>query len=61
MAQLIAHIGTLELEIAQMTRDGHHADPTVDAAMRKIDAAVTALHAAQRRNGAARITQTTDE
>ena len=44
MALLIEHIGVLEQTLAQMTGDGHHADPAVDAAMQQIDAAVTCLH-----------------
>lgn len=51
MAALIDHIGAIEMEIAQMTRDGHWQDPSVAAALLKIEAATRDLHRVNRGQG----------
>ncbi len=48
MSRLIEHIGSLSAELAQMTRDGHHADPRVDRLMRTMDDIIEQLHAVNR-------------
>jgi hypothetical protein len=61
MAALIEHIQTLETEVYVMTRDGHHADADVRAAMERLDKGVELLHAARRRQLAEAADADTDD
>jgi hypothetical protein len=48
MSSLAEHITVLEIELAQMTRDGHHHDEGTRQAMTKIDSACYLLHKRKR-------------
>jgi hypothetical protein len=48
MARLAEHIASIESEMAVMTHDGHHTDPQICEAMKKIDTAVWMLNRRKR-------------
>lgn len=49
MATLNEHLSVFEMELAKMTKDGHFAEPQVDAMMRRLDRWLRQMHELNRK------------